>query len=193
MNNHIEEDHALECAFCFLRFDGFAKLAQHVDDAHVSPADRRTKLPTIESTLDEWGLTGEEMLPAPGTGKRESERGNTGIGSGGSRKPPAVPFLKVEDLSKDPKTAKILAVATKDTGFNDLIVKVAISGRSYFFGLKASNPNYEALFNAFGGDENDWIGEEFTVGLNWNEFYEKSFVHVFSAQRGDKPKRKSRS
>ena len=118
------------------------------------------------------------MLKSPGGGKSQTQRNADG---GRQRPAPAVPFIKVEDLTADPKRAKILAVETQSTGFNDIIVKIAVAGRSYFFGLKASNPNYETLFAAFGADENKWIGEEFMIGLNWNEFYEKSFVHVFDA------------
>jgi hypothetical protein len=129
------------------------------------------------------------MLPQPGGGKSESQRGN--VGGGGKRTPPSVPFIKVEDLTEEPKRAKILGVTTKNAGFNDIIVKIAISGRSYFFGLKASNANYEALFNGFGDDENKWVGGEFLIGLNWNEFYEKNFVHVFEAPA--KPPKKERA
>jgi len=120
-------------------------------------------------------------LPTPGGGKRDAERGNNGGRGNSTRKPPQVPFVRVEDLREEPSRAKILGVVTQNTGFNDVIVKVAINGKSYFLGLKASNPNYEALFNAFGDNENKWVGEEFMIGLNWNDFYEKNFVHIFEA------------
>ena len=117
------------------------------------------------------------MLPAPGGGKARS----TTPSGGGGRSKPNVPFLKVEDLREEPSRAKILAVKTQETGFNDLVVKVSIGGKPFFFGLKASNENYETLFNAFGDDDNKWVGEEFLVGLKYNDFYEKNFVHVFKA------------
>jgi hypothetical protein len=173
----MERDHALECAFCFLTFDGFKELAEHTQTAHVAPEDRIAR-----DNVPEWAIPEEEnneMLPAPGTGKNASQRESGGGRS--NRKPPAVPFITVEDLTEEPKRAKILGVQTQNTGFNDIIVKIAIGGRSYFLGLKASNPNYELLFKAFGDNENKWVGEEFTIGLNWNEFYEKNFVHVFDA------------
>jgi hypothetical protein len=175
LTDHMFKEHALECAFCFLKFEDFKELANHTQEAHVAPEDR-----TARDDVPEWAHPQEEdMLPQPGGGKNETQRGN--VGGGGKRPAPSVPFIKVEDLTEEPKRAKILAVQSKNTGFNDLIVKLAISGRSYFFGLKASNANYETLFNAFGDDENKWVGEEFTIGLNWNEFYEKNFVHVFEA------------
>ena len=178
----MDAEHALECAFCFLKFESLKELAQHTQEAHVSPEDRKGR------DWPEWAerKDDEEMLPQPGGGKSETQRGN--IGGGGKRSAPNVPFIKVEDLTEEPKLAKILAVQSKNTGFNDLIVKIAIGGRSYFFGLKSSNANYETLFNAFGDDEKKWIGQEFTIGLNWNDFYEKNFTHVFEAPAKD-PKR----
>jgi len=116
-------------------------------------------------------------LPQPGGGRAKS----TTPSGGGGRAKPTVPFLKVEDLREEPSRAKILAVKTQDAGFNDLVVKIAVNGKSFFFGLKASNENYQTLFDAFGDDDNAWVGEEFLVGLKYNEFYEKNFVHVFKA------------
>jgi hypothetical protein len=182
--DHFIKEHSLECFFCFLKFASFEQLAEHVQAAHVSPENRgRERAPTWDEPWE-----GVDMaLPRPGGGKSDSQRG----GGRGNRQAPAVPFLKVEDLTQDPKRAKILGVQTQNTGFNDVIVKIAIGGRSFFMGLKASNPNYEALFNAFGEDDNKWVGQEFMVGLNYNEFYEKNFVHIFEApapERGKKSK-----
>ena len=41
MTDHVLEEHALECAFCFLRFRDFAALAEHVNEAHRSETERR--------------------------------------------------------------------------------------------------------------------------------------------------------
>jgi len=186
---HLEQEHELECYFCFLKFPSFQELAKHVTDAHVSSeAQHEREMREAWHPDDDREENQSMSLPTPGGGKRDAERGNSGA-SRGNRKPPAVPFLRVEDLNPEEKNvAKILAVQTQNTGFNDVIVKIALGGRSYFFGLKASNPNYEALFNAFGENENKWVGESFTIGLNWNDFYEKNFVHVYEApapkQRG---------
>ena len=182
MTDHVLEEHALEWAFCFLRFRDFAALAEHVNEAHTPPEKRRAIQP-----MNNWWEE-NDMLPQPGGGKTESQRGGGKQTSG--RPAPTVPFLKVEDLKTDPVRAKILAVQSTNTGFNDVIVKVAVNGRSYFFGLKASNPNYESLFKAFGDDDNKWVGQEFMVGLNWNEFYEKNFVHIFEAPAPERKNKK---
>jgi hypothetical protein len=172
LTDHLMDEHLLECVFCYLKFPEFKTLADHVLDAHKSEEERAQF-----RRFDPANPMEDEMtLPAPGGGRARS----TPV-SGGGRAKPTVPFLKVEDLREEPVRAKILGVKTQDTGFNDLIVKVAIGGRSYFFGLKASNENYEQLFNAFGDDDNKWVGEEFLVGLKYNEFHEKNFVHIFKA------------
>src|SRR5258708_3482808 len=41
MSTHIETEHALECAKCFLRFRDFAELAEHVNEAHRSEEERK--------------------------------------------------------------------------------------------------------------------------------------------------------
>lgn len=116
------------------------------------------------------------MLPQPSQGAGRTQGDS---GARGRRRPPTVPFLTVENLTEEPKKAKILAVQTANVGrFNDLVVKVAMGGTSYFMGLKTNNPNYEILFNKLGDKENDWVGREFLIGLEWNEFYEKNFATI---------------
>jgi hypothetical protein len=116
------------------------------------------------------------MLPKPKTRSTEEDA----PGARG-RSAPSVPFLKVEDLTAEGKRAKILGVQSQRTKYNDLVVKLAIGGRSFFFGLRLSNPNFETLYEAFGADENKWVGQEFLIGLEWNDFYEKNFVRVLEA------------
>ena len=41
MEEHILEEHALECAFCYLKFAGFYQLALHVNEAHLAPEERQ--------------------------------------------------------------------------------------------------------------------------------------------------------
>jgi len=173
---HVDEP--IECHFCYYSFASFNELADHVQQAHVAPEDRKREegLPWTDDNMEE-----DMGLPAPGGGKRPSQRED---GRGTARKAPNVPFLGVEDFSSSGEEnavdAKILGVAIPTSGFNDIVVKIKVNNKSYFLGLKASNENYETLFNAFGDDENKWVGEEFRIGLNFNEFYEKNFVHIFS-------------
>lgn len=172
--NHVIRDELL-CAFCGRGYKDFGMLARHVQEDHADTVAMLHDLAEniTEDTTEEEG---EFMLPQVGGGKPNDRQGQQG---GGRRRPPAVPFLTVEDLKADPVRAKVLGLETKQTGFNDVIVKIAIGGKSFFMGLKASNPNYETLTNGLGFDENKWVGQEFLVGLQWNEFYEKSFVNVF--------------
>jgi hypothetical protein len=181
-------DARLPCAFCDKIFPDFGPLAAHVLTRHMDVGEFLRDHGPVEQTPSEstqqwedhgWFLDDKEndnMLPSIGGGKTPSQRTNKQIGI---RKTPQVPFLTVEDVSEEPKTAKILGVQTQNTGFNDVVVKIVMGSRSYFLGLKASNPNYETLVTALGYDEKTWVGREFTIGLNWNEFYEKNFVHVF--------------
>src|SRR5258708_1618329 len=159
-NTSMDMEGGVPCMFCQRTFKSFVALGMHVKTEHAAKIGAASlKLPDRKPADDSWEDTGwflgelEEMaLPQPGGGKTQGQRESGPTRP--KRTPPAVPFIGVEDLTSDPKTAKILAVQTQNTGFNDIIVKIAISGRSYFLGLKASNPNYETLFRAFGSDEN---------------------------------------
>src|ERR1700761_691947 len=173
LTDHLIDEHQLECAFCYVKCIDFRALATHVLEAHKSE-EERAQYKHFNPTNP---MEDEMALPQPGGGRAKS----TTPSGGGGRAKPTVPFLKVEDLREEPSRAKILAVKTQDAGFNDLVVKIAVNGKSFFFGLKASNENYQTLFDAFGDDDNAWVGEEFLVGLKYNEFYEKNFVHVFKA------------
>jgi len=42
LRNHLETEHDLECAFCYLKFAGFKELAEHVNLAHLAPEERDT-------------------------------------------------------------------------------------------------------------------------------------------------------
>src|SRR5205807_428893 len=90
-----------------------------------------------------------------------------------------IPFLKVENLTQEPKRCKILAVKEDTDGkFNDYVLKLAIAGTSYFWGLRTNNPNFSILFNEFGAEENQWVGKEFLIHLEYDEFSEKQFPRV---------------
>lgn len=190
----------LPCAFCDQKFSDFGPLGEHVRQAHPeigaalpsAPEEKPipdSEMADVDVSWEEhgWflGNEDEDMLPPVGGGKTQSQRNQPQGGGGRRPTPPSVPFLKVEDLTNDPVTAKVLGVQTQNTGYNDVIIKVAIKGRSFFYGLKASNPAYETLTKALGHNDNDWMGAEFTVGLEWNEFYEKNFVTVFEVKPND--------
>jgi uncharacterized C2H2 Zn-finger protein len=164
-------DESLDCFWCGKLFKDFKVLALHVQNHGVENFAEAIRYYQEKET--------ENMLPSPG-GPGGQRPARDGQGSGGRPKP-AVPFIKAEDLGRDPQRAKILMVQTENTGFNDVIVKIAVKGKSFFFGLKASNGNFKTLFNAFGSDENSWIGQEFMIGLEWNDWYEKNFVNVMEA------------
>lgn len=185
---------AVPCSFCGMKFYSFVALGAHVKTTHAAIIGAASlKLPDKkpdEVTETGWFL-GEEleemaMLPQPGGGKTPSQRQSRNARGG-----PNVPFLTVEDVSQDPQPAKILAVITENTGYNDIIVKIQLGARRFFWGLKASNPNYETLFRTFGPNSDKWLDEEINIGLKFNETYEKNFVELFDMPAG-KDGRKSK-
>src|SRR5579885_131926 len=61
--DHLEAEHDLECAFCYLKFAGFKELAEHVNDAHVCPEERRSNNATTSTKRE----TFEEFWQSAGT------------------------------------------------------------------------------------------------------------------------------
>lgn len=110
------------------------------------------------------------MLPAS---KMQPRTANRGSGPG-----TALPFLKVENLTDKPKPVSIVAVETRGSRYNDVVVKLKMDGAQWFLGLKATSPVYHKLVESLGTDETVWPGREFSLFAEWNDFYGRSFISV---------------
>ena len=179
---------AIDCYFCGMKadaefppeqggFDDFKKLAAHVLHCPWSPLPKPRTEFHIEAAnllaanrIADARMNGETTMSLP----QPKQSGAPGT-SGGS---PTFPFLKVDNLTDQPREATITGVDTNGTGFNDIVVKIKMDGKGYFFGLKASNPCYKILFEKLGSDEERWIGRSFTLLQEWNTFYEKNFIGI---------------
>ena len=53
------EEHALECAFCFLTFDGFKELAEHTQLAHVPESERKDEYSETNRAFAHFRESGE--------------------------------------------------------------------------------------------------------------------------------------
>jgi len=93
-------------------------------------------------------------------------------------------WLKNEDLSTNPKEAKILMVRyNKEGRFGARVeMKLAIEGKIKYWGippkLDSNSPNYKLLTSKFGHDENDWVDQRILLMLEKEDFGEQYFVRV---------------
>ena len=97
--------------------------------------------------------------------------------------------LRVEDLSHEPREAKILAVkADPDGRFGaQVIAKIAVNGEIKFWYLDIKkNPNYKHLVGKFGNDENDWAGQRILLGLEQDNFSDNWFIRVTFSEKATK-------
>ena len=113
---------------------------------------------------------------------------------GGKRAPRARDghdFLKADDLSTDPKTAKILAVRVQPDNFNPkvnvVMCKVTLDGHIKMWPIRLNNPNLEVLQNAFGTNENDWLDKKIQLSVEEDEFDGRHWIRA--AIVGEKKKR----
>lgn len=83
----------------------------------------------------------------------------------------SIPALKLENLSQDKRTAKILETRQVEGKYGKQVaVKMTYGGGTYIWYLKLNNPNLRFLVDNFGQDENAWAGNEFLIGLEHDSF-----------------------
>jgi len=122
------------------------------------------------------------MLPRSGGTAAPSQQAPQG---GNRRQGGGFDYVRNTDLSTDKKRARVLACRVNDAvvkegqrKYSDVIVKIALNGKTLLYGLKADNPEYEKLVNAFGEDENRWPDREFYMYLEADDFTGKYWMRV---------------
>jgi len=130
-----------------------------------------------------------EMIPrgqaAPvqqgqGQGRRRSSGGSGGI-----------PYLKIENVNFDKRTANILSARMEPDSFNKsapdvLSLKIAFAGATYLWNLRISNPNLDILADVFGDDEQKWVGKEFLLFLETDSHTNKNQIRAEVKQEAKK-------
>lgn len=118
-------------------------------------------------------LQEKQMLPNPDS--------TSGSSSGGGRTQKPSNRLHVNDLSKQPRDAKIVMVKADPSGRYgpQVICKIAVNGEIKFWYLDIKkNPNYKLLVDKFGNEENDWAGEKILLGTEQDSFSDNYFIRV---------------
>lgn len=120
------------------------------------------------------------MLPKP--------KGETSDQTSTSMGRQQIPYLKSEDLTKEPQLAKILGVrATPNSRYNDVLIKVELpGGKTRFLGLRTKDPRFSIMYNAFGSDEESWTGQSFEIALRYDDFSEREVQNITIPQKARK-------
>lgn len=180
---HLNNVHhgLLDCAFCYsdspCRFlPDFATLASHVQNFHpdIAPDDSEAIPPKafVYHNLEGENLAsqakeviqGENMLARP----VNPAGGNTPAGRLNN-------WLKDSDVTDTPQRAQIVEARSDDSGRAAVIIKVKLAAGNRLDSLKANNPNFKILVDAFGLDEKDWKGKMITIGLEYDAFGERNW------------------
>ena len=125
------------------------------------------------------------MLP------RSDESGSTTR----ARRPGQLRYLKVDDVTTDPQTAKVLGVKVDEEGRygTRVVLKLTFKGQTMFWGLGIKkNPNYDLLVGKFGHDENDWVGRHILLSAEQDEFSENFFIRVSFPAGEEAPSKRRR-
>jgi hypothetical protein len=108
-------------------------------------------------------------------------------GSGG-----AITTLALENVSFDRKSARVLAVRPNIEGKygKQAAIKIAYSGNTYIFYLGVSDTRLKQLIDEFGRDENKWVGREFLLYLENDEFNNRNSIHVDASVQASTSKKR---
>jgi hypothetical protein len=174
MEKHILAEHALECYYCYLRFDNFAILADHVKRAHTQELDGEVL--DIRYKLEVWNpddpfnleLRGEEMLQkSKNAGQKSSFTGSK------------TRWVKDEDCGKVGTENKFKILdAQEGKGGESVIVKIEMHGAKMYDTWRDKNPNFDIAIEALGADPTKWKGKSGIMFLEYEEFAERNWRRV---------------
>jgi len=133
----------------------------------------------VEANLANGGNV-NMLTPA---GNQTSQQSQAGRGFGKKRS--GFDYITEAELSTDKVVARILAVKeNKETlregqrRFSDVVVKIAFKGQTWLFGMKLDSPNLAILQQNLTLDENKWIGREFYLFIESEEFSGRNYPRV---------------
>lgn len=183
---HLDVVHygPLECAFCddtiprSVRFcPDFNTLAQHVQGFHPNRAiaGDPEAIPPYAFNFGDGemrhhvsSLNGGNDMPL----QRPIVPGTAAVPGGKS----AGNWLRDEDVTDKLQVVKIMDARPDVSGRSAVIVKLQMAnGQMRLDSLKANNPNFSILFNAFGEDEKAWAGRYVNLFLEFDKFTERNW------------------
>lgn len=186
----------IPCIYCGQVLLGFAELNKHFTIQQQMPVLLCKKKPlyvTRQKAVSNCYIASkpktenEEMkLPAPV--ESDASQGKAAKAGGGGD---GVPFLKMEHLSLNTRREAVITDVQIPPrgGFNDVLVKIAMDGHPFIWGLKAKNPNYVLLCKQFGEDSDGWIEKKILLGIEKEQFTEKKYPKVYFPERSSKAAR----
>jgi hypothetical protein len=101
---------------------------------------------------------------------------------GARRDTGSIPSLKLENVSFDKRTAKILAARPQDGKFGrQIAVKIAFAGQTYIWYVRVDSKDgswCRFLTDNFGQDESMWAGHEFLLFAEHDDFNNRNQIAV---------------
>lgn len=137
----------------------------------------------------EYNLTEEDETMIPrGTNSRQQQSGG-----GGTKRQQGYDYARYDSpwLTYDEQTAKIQEVKINPQvegrqNYSDVVVKFTVGGKPHLLGLRVGNPELDKLTDAFGDNENQWVGREFAIYLEEDVFDGKKWVRVRPLNEGER-------
>jgi hypothetical protein len=159
----------------------------HVGDANNCEPDNTEELELPEDTLQQekifWHVSNsikkitEEVKQMIPTGNNQPQQSNTRTTSR-----TGLPYIAEANqhtfLTTDPQTAKIIDCRVNAEQRNPLTLKIVVAGKQFLWGINPKNPNWNILLEAYGNQENDWVGKQLGMYLAEDSFTGRIWPHV---------------
>jgi hypothetical protein len=130
------------------------------------------------------------MVREEGTMIKYEEKSDSSRGGRRQSVSGTIPKLTLENVSFDRKTARVIAVREVSGAYGKQVaIKIAYSGNTYIFYLGVSDTRVKQLCDMFGNDENKWVGREFLLFLETDDFNNRNSIHVDAAPEPSTKKR----
>ena len=85
-------------------------------------------------------------------------------------------WLRDTDVSTSKQNVKIIDARPDESGRAAVVLKLKLAnGETRLDSLKANNPNFKILFDAFGEDEKGWKNKNVLLFLEYDEFSERNW------------------
>lgn len=110
---------------------------------------------------------------------------------GTQKKRTGFPFLSTEKVTTDKQHGRIVGARVEPDTFrkNEDVValKIQFKSQMYLYNLRTNNPVMEALAEAWGEDEQQWINKDVVIFNEEDDFNGKTWLRIEPEQVSDEP------
>jgi len=137
----------------------------------------------------------DNMIPRgnnSGTGNNGNDNRQRFSRSNGARKNTGFPMLSTDKATTDQQPGRIVGARVEDDKYRNgqqlVALKVQFKSQMYLYNLRTNNPVLDTLAEAWGDDEQGWIGKDVVIFNEEDDFNGKLWLRLEPAEeKNDEP------